>query len=450
MFERQQVQEAARRIRNALTQLGYYYDTLDGHRVEVSFKSLGLVGDSYGLLEVDTQRLPRKVRIDRLVHPNTLHHLAAVVGKPVRRLNTTGLTYCVVLKPRPEARARLPKRAEFDPEDRPAGDFMAPIGVGLQGAVWRSLFDLGHVLVGGESGSGKSTWLHACLAALLTAHGPDELKIAVVDPKEVEFLPYQGIPHLLGSVATDVDEAAGVVAQLSAEMDRRRRLFAARMARSLRSYNAQADAPLPLVLAVVDEVTDVALEAGLRSAFYTGLIRLTSKARAFGLHLVLATQNPKAEVLNTLIRGNMSTRIAFRVATAEHSRNILGEGGAQRLPRTVRGRLLARLDAGLVELQGYYLGDEDVLAVTRALGGAQSPTLTGDQADLVRYALDELEGAFTVGKLASAFEGRLTHWQVRRLAERWEREGLLTTPAHATDTRRVTPQLAEMLGEATG
>ena len=120
---------------------------------------------------------------------------------------------------------------------------------------------------------------------------------------------------------------------------------------------------------MIDEVSDIALQCGLRSAFYKNLIRLSSKGAAFGLILVLATQNPKAEVLNTLIRGNMSTRIAFRVSSVEHSRTILGLGGAQKLPRTIRGRMLARLDESLVELQGFYVSDEAVLALARALGG---------------------------------------------------------------------------------
>ena len=142
-------------------------------------------------------------------------------------------------------------------------------------------------------------------------------------------------------------------------------------ARNLLTYNERVaqrgsdEAALPLILVVIDEVSDIALQCGLRSAFYKNLIRLSSKGAAFGLILVLATQNPKAEVLNTLIRGNMSTRIAFRVSSAEHSRTILGTGGAQKLPRTIRGRMLARLDESLVELQGFYVSDEAVLALAQ-------------------------------------------------------------------------------------
>ncbi|MFZ5919072.1 MAG: FtsK/SpoIIIE domain-containing protein [Chloroflexota bacterium] len=188
-----------------------------------------------------------------------------------------------------------------------------------------------HILVGGESGSGKSTWLNTMLVALLMAHTPQELQVAIVDPKQVEFQAYAGIPHLFAPIATEVDEAAALTARLLAELDCRRALFAGVLARDLAAYNRVADEPLPLLLLIVDEVTDIALQAGLRSAFYTDLIRLVSKGRAFGLVVVLATQNSKAEVLNTLIRGNLSTRIAFRVTTAEHARTSGVDGTRWRI-----------------------------------------------------------------------------------------------------------------------
>ena len=115
---RADVQRAAQHIRDALTRLGYCYETKSGSLVEVSYRQLSVVGDRYGLLEIDVQRLPPRVRIDKLSHRETLHHLTAVVGKPVRKLNTTGLTYCVELRPRP--RRRLPRRVALDLEARPS------------------------------------------------------------------------------------------------------------------------------------------------------------------------------------------------------------------------------------------------------------------------------------------------------------------------------------------
>ncbi|MCD6553444.1 MAG: hypothetical protein J7M16_05480, partial [Anaerolineae bacterium] len=263
---KREVAEAARRVQQALTRLGYCYLTKDGRLVEVNFSRLGVVEEQYGLLEVDTTRLPPRVNIVRLAHPDTLHHLTAVVGKPVKRLNTTGLTYCVVLKPSPKV--RLPKRVKLDMATRPAGEYLIPIGEGHKGPVWRSLLDTSHILIGGESRSGKSTWLNAMLISLLSAHGPEELRLALVDPKSVEFVAYRGIPHLLTGVATEVDEATTVTEVLIAEMERRQALFTARMARNLASYNAHSEEYEPLIVAVIDEVTDIALQAGLRSPFY--------------------------------------------------------------------------------------------------------------------------------------------------------------------------------------
>ena len=440
---RSEVNRAAGLIRSALTRLGYCYETKRGDLIEISYRQLGLVGDAYGLLEIDVQRLPPRVRIDKLVDRETLHHLTAVVGKPVHKLNTTGLTYCVELKPAPKQ--RLPQAIPLDLEARPAGSYMVPIGQGLDGAEWRSLLDTSHILVGGESRSGKSTWLNAMLVALLAAHTPGELRLALIDPKGVEFTPYRDVPHLVRPIAITPLTASAVTGWLVDEMDRRRDLFAGVFARNLTSYNERTTKsggqPLPLVLLVIDEVSDIALQCGLRSPFYRNLIRLSSKGAAFGLILVLATQNPKAEVINTLIRGNLSTRIAFRVTSIEHSRTILGRGGAQRLPRTIRGRMVARLDHALTQLQGYNVTDEAVLALTRRWAEAGGPRLTPTERDLVAHALEKLGSQFPIGRLYRQFKGRISHRQLVKLGQRWEHRGWLTPQPSPTQARRVTPEL---------
>ena len=441
------VQQAAERIRSALTRLGHCYRTTRGDLIEVSYRRLGVVDRQYALLEVDVQRLPPKVSIHKLTSADTLHHLTAVVGKRVRKLNTTGLTYCVELQP--QAGQRLPARAPLDLEARPPGAYMAPIGQGREGGEWRSLLDTSHILVGGESRSGKSTWLNAMLVALLAAHTPDELRLALIDPKGVEFAPLNGVPHLVQPLADNPRTASAVTGWLTDEMDRRQALFAGVFARNLSTYNervqgrGEEEEALPLILVVIDEVSDIALQCGLRSAFYKNLIRLSSKGAALGLILVLATQNPKAEVLNTLIRGNMSTRIAFRVSSVEHSRTILGTGGAQKLPRTIRGRMLARLDESLVELQGFWVSDEEVLALAGrwATSGVQ---LSPVERELVRYARRELEGAFPVGRLYEQFKGDISYRQLVKLARRWEHNGWLSPPASVVEARQVTDELWEL------
>jgi len=447
-----EVTEAARRIRSALTRLGHSYRTKNGDLIEISFQQLGVVGDRYGVLEVDVQRLPPRVSIEHLTRDSTLHHLTAVVGRPVHKLNTTGLTYCVDLQG--ASRRRLPRRVRLSLEARPPGDYMVPIGHSESRAEWRSLYQTSHILVGGESRSGKSTWLLATLVALLAGNEPSALRLALIDPKGVDFTPLGVMPHLLRPIATSPEQASSLTGLLVEEMGRRRELFAAVFARDLATYNQRARArempTLPMILIVVDEVTDIALQCGLKSSFYRDLIRLSSKGAAFGLTLILATQNPKAEVLNTLIRGNLSTRIAFRVTGREHSRTILGCAGAQRLPQTVRGRMLARLDGGLVELQGFYVPDEDVLALAEGWSGRHGVTLTPVERDLVLYAHRELGGAFPIRKLYARFRGTISYRQLVKLGRRWEAQGWLEPQASVVDARRVSARLLEQARCVTG
>jgi DNA segregation ATPase FtsK/SpoIIIE-like protein len=228
-------------------------------------------------------------------------------------------------------------------------------------------------------------------------------------------------------------------------MDRRRELFSGVYARNLAAYNQRATksgaSTLPLILVVIDEVSDIALQAGLNSTFYKNLIRLSSKGAAFGLILVLATQNPKAEVLNTLIRGNMSTRIAFRVTSSEHSRTILGRSGAQDLPRTIRGRMMARMEGSLVQLQGFRVEDEDVLALTRRWVQAGVPALQPVERAMVIYAQETLDGAFPIQRIYEKFKGQISHRQLVKLGQRWEHNGWLSPPQSVVDPRRITEEL---------
>ena len=452
--EKRHLENIFRGVRHTLLNRGLYRQRKDSRIQEVAWKRTILLPDlGVVAFEVDAQRLP--VKIENLLDPEVAHQMqASLGGRRVKVTNSRGLLFGVKLEPDPpKTKVRLPRRVPFNLDARPEGTYLIPIGQGVDGLVWRSLPETGHILVGGESGSGKSTWLNVALAALLATHTPQELQVAIVDPKEVEFQAYQDLPHLFAPVATEVDDASALTARLMAEMDRRRALFRHAGAKNLPRYNQRSGEPhpelakerLPLILLLVDEVTDIALAAGLKSPFYTDLIRLSSKGRAFGLVMVLATQNPKAKVLDTLIRGNMSTRIAFRVATADHSRIILGCGGAQELPRTVRGRLKARLGRGLETLQGLYITDEEVERLTDELRGRQPPVLTELEEEMVRYAMEHLGGKFHIHKLAAAFKGRSSMKRIWRLAKSWELRGWLIPGPSRADGRRVSDELLNLL-----
>ena len=398
---------------------------------------------------VDTGTLP--VNKERLEDPHVADQVStAMGGRRVHVTNHRGIAWVVAMdlpplgEPRP--RRRLPQQVHLDLDALPAGGdrYLVPLGVGRDGPLWRPLLDLDCILVGGTRGRGKTTLLFGLLVALLARHGPDDLQIAVVDPKGFDFLFFDGIPHLWAERATDAESAARLLADLVAEMEDRGERFTRLGVRSLEGFNAVSPEPLPLLLVIVDEVTDLVLEAGRQAAaLQRKIIRLVSKGRAAGIVLVVATQNPKSDVFDTLARGNFKTRIAFAVPEPNVSKTILGQTGAERLP-DVPGRMLALVEGQSrepLELQGYYLADEAVKAFTASLAGRQYSPLTDLEQELVRYAIEELDGAFTVDKLYEAFKGRISKRKVIALAQTWEQRGWLSTPEHRADARRITEEL---------
>jgi hypothetical protein len=398
-------------IRSTLYNRKLFRQLKDGERWEVGFVGyMPLPHLDAVTFVVDTKRLP--VAVEKLDDPRVAHQIStALGGRRVVATNTRGLAFTVSIWP-PEPHGRLPRSVSLDLEKRPAGQYMVPIGEGRNGPLWRSLLETGHILVGGTSGYGKSTWLNAMLAALLAAHGPDELKLVLIDPKMVEFTDYYGLPHLLSDVATGARQAAGLLGELLLEVSRRAQLFApVQGARDLKAYNERVpDAPLPLIVAVVDEVTDVVAEAGDENLpVVPHLKRLVSKARAMGVVMVLSTQNPKADVLDTHIRSNCATRIAFRAETHDHSKTILGVRGAEALPGKIRGRILARLTGGKpVVVQGYRVSDEVIAEIVSRWRGdapAERPSPLGEaERELVRVAVEQLDGCFIIGRVGSAGE----------------------------------------------
>ncbi len=406
---------------DTLAQQGQTHKRGDDTVQEIVFRKRSVTRDgSLLILEVDTRRLPYRVRVADLTAKEMLHQLSAALHYRVRVANGTGVTYIVHLRqgaPRPE----LPDCVDLaDVLPRhPRTPFTFPVGEGRRGTVWSSLG--GHFLVGGETGSGKTTWLLSTLLTLTLTTPPSELQLLIIDPKVVDFLPFGDSPHLALPIASDVAAATAVIDWSLEQIAARQQLFARYCARDLTGYNALAAERLPRILVVIDEVTDLALLAGMNSALYRGLKSLSSKARAFGLSLILATQHPKAEVLNTLIRENMGARIAFRVVSAQHSRTILDKAGAEDLPRTP-GRMVARLDGGdLQELQGYRISEEVLLSLRKPV--APIDLLGREARALLRYAVEHLDGSFPEEELLRAF--RMRRGPFRELKDRLERAGYL-------------------------
>ncbi len=416
--------ELARRVRDSLARLGHAYTCRDGSVQRVRFRRIQVTrGGGFLLLEVDTERLPRGVRADELTSKQTLHHLTAVVHRPVRALNTTGIAYAVELE-RTAGRRKLPTKALlYDVLPRhPGTPLTFPVGEGLRGPTWVRLDELdGHFLVGGEPRSGKTTWLLAALLSLTLTNAPADLRLVLVDPKGVDFYPFGDSPHLARPIAVDPCDAEVAIAELVQELEERRKLFRAVGAERYATYNARAAQNLPYLVAVVDEVTVLVQESNLRGEMAANLVRLSSLGLTFGICLVLATQKPMARVIDTLARDNLAVRVAFQVTTPEHSRVILGQSGAEKLPR-VRGRMLARLGDGcLQELQGYLLTKEDLAG---PLERDPRALLDGEARRMLAYAVEHLGGRFPEREICRGLGVGQT--QYRRARDKLLQAGILT------------------------
>ncbi|MBN1325983.1 DNA translocase FtsK 4TM domain-containing protein [Candidatus Falkowbacteria bacterium] len=241
-----------------------------------------------------------------------------------------------------------------------------PLGRDVAGNTW--VADLGkmpHLLVAGQTGSGKSVCLHTVITSLLYQNGPDTLRFIIVDPKRVEMPLYNEIPHLLTPVITDVKKTVNALKWTIAEMDRRYIVLEKMGKRNIDDFNKISQEKMPYIVFVVDEMADLMSSMGHE---VEGLIiRLAQMSRAVGIHLVLATQRPSVEVITGLIKANIPGRIAFAVASITDSRTILDYAGAEKL--LGRGDMLytsAELSKPK-RLQGAFLSDPEINRVVNYL-----------------------------------------------------------------------------------
>lgn len=215
------------------------------------------------------------------------------------------------------------------------GKLTVALGRDIPGApVLCDLAKMPHLLIAGATGSGKSVCINCVLMSLLYKASPDDVKVILIDPKVVELSVYNGIPHLLAPVVTDPKKAANTLNWAVVEMDRRYNLFAEFHVRDMAAYNALARRdpevrPMPLILVVIDELADLMMTAP--GDVEDAIVRLTQKARAAGIHLIIATQRPSVDVITGLIKANIPSRVAFAVSSQVDSRTILDTGGAEKL-----------------------------------------------------------------------------------------------------------------------
>ena len=244
-----------------------------------------------------------------------------------------------------------------------------PIALGADAcgdSVALDLAGLPHMMIAGATGSGKSVCINSIVASMLLTMPPDQLRMLMVDPKQVELTPFNGIPHLVLPVITDVDDVSPMLRGLIREMTRRYKAMAEAGVRNISGFNARARDPMPFLVLIVDELADLMLVGGFE--IEQSLVRLAQLGRAAGIHLVLATQRPSVKVVTGLLKANIPTRVAFAVASQIDARVILDSVGAEKLlgkgdmllvgndspkPRRVQGTLV--MDDEVEKLVDYWL-----------------------------------------------------------------------------------------------
>lgn len=349
------------------------------------------------------------------------------------------IAYIIIIES--DDRDTLPRRVDLG--EIPVGGYMVPLGEGGSGPEWVSMFELLNVLIGGAPGSGKSMLLNAWLTALTTAHTPDELTLTLIDPKRVEMSSWGHLPHLIHNIVTTPEEAESATNQLLLEIDHRATLLQSKGCRNLSTYNHVANEPLSLHLIIIDELTDLAFAAGgARSDLFKNLVRIGSVGRALGIFLVLATQSPRSEIINSNLKAILNTRISFRVPTAVDSRVILDTTHASEIPANIPGRMVIIRDGEPIFFQAPYLPDERT---------TWQPTLSDDIMRLVHVADEHLNGEFNVGKLYSivgpARDGGISKRQIEKYARQLDNMGLLssyTDSVNGRGSRQVTTRLREL------
>jgi len=266
-------------------------------------------------------------------------------------------------------------------------DIKLPIALGknISGVpIVGDLASMPHLLIAGTTGSGKSVCINTIILSLLYRHTPEKCKFILIDPKMLELSTYEGIPHLLCPVITEAKKAASVLGWVVKEMESRYRLMTKEGVRNIDGYNTKHSLPMPYIVVVVDEMSDLMLVAGKEIENY--IQKLSQMARAAGIHIIMATQRPSVDVITGTIKANFPTRISFQVTSKIDSRTILGEQGAEQL--LGKGDMLYMSSANrIVRIHAPFVSENEIEKINNFLRSQAEP----DYIDEILNFVDEKE-----------------------------------------------------------
>ncbi len=266
------------------------------------------------------------------------------------------------------------------PMDKKSKPLMLVLGKDLLGRpVFCQLDKMPHLLIAGTTGSGKSVCMNSIITSLLLRTNPDDVKLLLIDPKKVEFTQYSNIPHLIGPVISDSNQASNALKVMVTIMEERYEIFSLAQVRNIQVYNEKVKAdptdaklkPMPYIVVIIDELADLMAVAGKEVEL--SIQRITQLARAAGIHLIVATQRPSTDVITGIIKANIPSRIAFSVSNGIDSRTILDHVGAERLLGNGDMLYLPIGESSSTRLQGVYVTDEEVERISTFCSNQRIP-----------------------------------------------------------------------------
>ncbi|MDC2987877.1 DNA translocase FtsK [Candidatus Pelagibacter sp.] len=308
------------------------------------------------------------------------------------------------------------------------------------------LSSMPHLLIAGTTGSGKSVCINTIILSLLYRHTPERCKFILIDPKMLELSTYEGVPHLLCPVITEAKKAASVLGWVVKEMESRYRLMTKEGVRNIDGYNLKHKLPMPYIVVVVDEMSDLMLVAGKEIENY--IQKLSQMARAAGIHIIMATQRPSVDVITGTIKANFPTRISFQVTSKIDSRTILGEQGAEQL--LGKGDMLYMSSANrVIRIHAPFVSDNEIENINNSLRSQAEPDYVdeilnfadekemgdgsknmGDKDELYQTAVEMIKSE---GKASTSFLQRklqIGYNRAARIIDMMEEEGIVSKANH--------------------